>query len=98
VDVETGKQVWSLTGHDDEVTFVTYAPNSNVIASGSKDKTIRLWNTRTGQLITTLVGHTDDVIALAFNANSELISLSKDKTTIFWDVRAARRFRRGRVV
>jgi WD40 repeat protein len=65
------------------------APNSNVIASGSKDKTIRLWNARTGQLITTLAGHTDDVVALAFTANSELISLSKDKTTILWDVRAA---------
>jgi hypothetical protein len=88
-DVETGKQVWSLTGHDEEITCVMFAPNSNVIASGSKDKTIRLWNARTGQLITTLVGHTGDVIALAFTTNSELISLSKNKTTILWDVRAA---------
>jgi len=88
-NVETGKQVWSLTGHDEEITCVVLAPNSNVIASGSNDKTIRLWNARTGQVITTLVGHTGDVIALAFTANSELVSLSKDKTTILWDVRAA---------
>ena len=35
---------------------VTFSPNNQIIASASKDKTVKLWN-RKGKLLKTLVGH-----------------------------------------
>ena len=50
------------------------------IASGSADKTIKLWNTETGECIKTFVGHTGSIFGLESSENFELISCSNDKT------------------
>lgn len=48
----------SLTGLDDvfetRVTTLTFSPDGNLIASGSKDKTIKIWDVKTGDLQKTL--------------------------------------------
>lgn len=35
-----------LTGHGDAVTSCKFSPSGNVLASGSTDKTVSLWNVR----------------------------------------------------
>lgn len=40
-----------LTGHTDEVYAVVYRPDSDIIATKSRDSTIRLWNTVTGETL-----------------------------------------------
>ncbi len=40
------------------VTSVVYSPCGTKIASGSRDKTVRIWNAQTGQCVSTLSGHT----------------------------------------
>ena len=56
-----------LLGHTDDVLSVAFSPDGSTIASGSKDETIRLWNTRDGKHIHSLEGHTDDVTGIAFS-------------------------------
>ena len=45
------------------------------LASGSEDKTIKLWNTQSGELLNTLKGHTDAVLSVAFDKNGLLALL-----------------------
>jgi platelet-activating factor acetylhydrolase IB subunit alpha len=56
------------------------------VATGSRDKTIRLWDTR-GNCIKTLVGHDNWVRALVFHPGGKyLLSVSDDKTLRCWDL------------
>ncbi|GHJ86093.1 hypothetical protein NliqN6_2495 [Naganishia liquefaciens] len=57
------------------------------IATGSRDKTIRLWDGLTGQCVKILTGHDNWIRALAFHPNGKyLLSASDDKTIRVWDL------------
>ena len=60
------------SGHSDRVRSVAFSPDGNTIASGSDDKSIKLWNPQTGDLIRTLDGNRDMLLCtiIKFNNNS----------------------------
>jgi WD40 repeat protein len=64
----------ALEGHTDQVTSLAFAPNGEWFATGSQDKTIRLWDTATGAPRLTLTGHTDPVQDVAVNSTGTLIA------------------------
>jgi platelet-activating factor acetylhydrolase IB subunit alpha len=60
--------------------------SAEFIATGSRDKTIKLWDSR-GTLIKTLVGHDNWVRGLVFHPEGKyLISVSDDRTLRCWDL------------
>jgi WD40 repeat protein len=68
---------------------VAWSPDGTV-ASGSADKTIKLWNTNTGQCVSTLSGHSHYVTSVAWNNDgTKLASGSWDKTVKVWSVVSA---------
>jgi WD40 repeat protein len=77
-----------LTGHNSAVSCVTFASNCKTIASGSYDKTIRLWDTSTGKQIgEPLEGHSERVLSVKFNIDDKIIvSGGADSTIRLWDV------------
>jgi WD40 repeat protein len=78
----------TLTGHSDSVWSVAYSPDGQTLASGSWDKTIKLWNVKTGNLLQTLTGHSDQVRSVAYSPDGQtLASGSSDKTIKLWNVR-----------
>ena len=84
----------TLTGHFDTVRSVVFSPDNTLLASGSSDDTIKLWDVNTGRHFRTLRGHTDDVDSVAFSPDSTLLaSGSLDNTIRLWDANTGRHLR-----
>ena len=49
-----------VSGHSSCVQSVCFSPDGKQIASGSEDKTVKIWNASTGELQSTLRGHRYD--------------------------------------
>ncbi len=86
-DSKTNTSKHILKGHEDYIGCLAYSPDGKIIASGSKDQTVRLWDVKTGKHIRTLTGHQDNITFLSFSPDgSTLISVSSDMTINFWDI------------
>jgi WD40 repeat protein len=82
----------TLTGQSLSVNSVAFSPDGTILASGSADHTVRLWNVATRQQIgDPLTGHTDTVASVAFSPDgTTLASGSADHTVRLWNVASHR--------
>ena len=63
----------TLTAHQDGVTTIGFNSDGTLLATGSGDRNIKLWDTKTGKLIKNLRGHTSQINSLAFNQDDRFI-------------------------
>lgn len=61
----------NLEGHDGPVYSVSFSADGKTLASGSDDRTIKLWNRSTGKEIRTLQGHDNLVYSVSFSAEPQ---------------------------
>jgi WD40 repeat protein len=84
----------TLTGHSDWVRTVAISPDGQILATGSDDNTIKLWELNTGKLIRTLTGHSDWVLSLAMTPDGQtLVSGSRDNTIKLWHLNTGKLLR-----
>ena len=86
---QTPRLIQSLPAHWYTINSIVYMPNLNLIASGSRDKTVRLWDDDTLQSIQKIDvqkgGHINSVNKLLWSQKYRiLISASDDRTIRMW--------------
>ena len=76
----------TLEGHSSPIWSMAFSPDGHTLASGSFDKTIKLWDTTTGTELQTLEGHSHWVNSVAFSPDGHTLASGSDDHTIkLWD-------------
>jgi WD40 repeat protein len=88
VGLSQGQPVRTLTGHTDWVLSVAFSPDGRLLASGSGDETIKLWEVASGSLVRTPSQATPGMSeSVAFSPDGRLLaSGSYDDTIKLWDI------------
>ncbi|KAJ4126988.1 hypothetical protein NW768_008609 [Fusarium equiseti] len=78
--------ILTLEGHTSLVTCVAFSYDGCLLASGSWDRTVKIWDVSTGACLHTLLAHDDWVNVVAFSPKNHNIATGSDDGTVkVWD-------------
>jgi WD40 repeat protein/mono/diheme cytochrome c family protein len=90
--IADGASLATLTGHADAIYALAVSPDGSVLATGSYDQKIILWDLPARKKLRELEGHNGAVFSLVFrNDGQVLASASADRTIKLWDVARGKR-------
>ena len=79
-------KIKTLTGYSKDVLSIAFSPSGSVMAIGTADKEVIIWDTKNWQIMNKLKENGGDVRALAFSRDGKyLASGDRDKKVILWD-------------
>lgn len=88
VDVEEGRTLRTLAGHDDELTAVAFSPDGTQLATASHDHTARIWDLTTGQELISLI-HLGEAAA-AFHSDGSYSITGDPGDSVWWAIKLCR--------
>ena len=83
-----------LSGHSDSVGALCHSSDGTLLVSGSKDRTLKLWDVQTGGVIKTFCSHSGDICSVSISPNNAtIVSGSHDRTIRLWNIQTGQRCR-----
>ncbi|KAG0247866.1 U3 snoRNP protein, partial [Linnemannia exigua] len=73
-NADSGSPKWMLRGHAEDIERVSFSPVHNIIATASRDGTVKLWDSQTGECLVNLEGHTGGAAYIMFSPNGKQIA------------------------
>jgi len=71
--------------HDKDINSITVSPNDKLLATGSQDKTAKIWVVADGSALGTLRGHKKGIWCVRFSPVDQCVATSSADSTIkFW--------------
>jgi WD40 repeat protein len=86
-----GEQLATLSGHNNVVGAVAFSPDGTLLATGSHDGTVRLWNPTTGALLRSLNVTTSAVWSVGFTPDARWFMASCNENVQWWDAKSWQR-------
>jgi WD40 repeat protein/serine/threonine protein kinase len=87
-------KVKNFAQHSDAVGAVAFSPDGLMLASGSKDKTIQIWDLATGKSIRTFEGDSSTIWSVAFDSNgTRLVTGTGFWRVMLWDMKTGQSIR-----
>lgn len=82
---------WTDPPQDEHIRALAFSSDGKMLASGSADKTVQLWNALTRSKHATLKGHKSWITAVAFSTDGKTLATGDaNKTVKLWDVSTGR--------
>ncbi len=82
----SGDIIASLSGHKAFIFGIAFSPDGSLLASASRDKTIRIWDTKAHKCLR-VIRHNNSINSITFSPTGQfLLSTSNDRTTRIWNI------------
>ncbi|KAL7754322.1 U3 small nucleolar RNA-associated protein 13 [Sorochytrium milnesiophthora] len=81
------KSRYTIKTHDKDINSLSVAPNDRIFATGSQDKTAKVWNVADGKLLGVCKGHKRGVWCTQFSPVDQVLATSSgDRTIKIWNL------------
>jgi len=94
VSVTDKPEIFVQLGHQSDVRAGSFSADGKYLATGSKDRTVKLWDVASGSEIRTFAGHTSEITAVAVSSSGGMVVSGDEKGIIkLWDTRTGQTIR-----
>jgi WD40 repeat protein len=76
----------TLTGHDGTIGRIGWSPDGRLLATPSKDGTVRIWDAHSGAYLRTIGDRGESMFAAAFGSDGRILATGGSGGTSLWDV------------
>jgi len=94
VSVTDKPEIFVQLGHQSDVRAGSFSADGKYLATGSKDRTVKLWDVASGSEIRTFAGHASEITAVAVSSSGGMVVSGDEKGIIkLWDTRTGQTIR-----